>query len=382
VSLTGERTTDRGEQRPSAFGRTPEGSAVELHTLTNAGGIELRVITYGGIIVSLRIPDRDGRLDDVVLGHDDLAGYLESDAYFGAIIGRYGNRIACGRFTVDGVTHQLVQNNGRNHLHGGARGFDKVVWNAEPFVDESSRGVALRYESVDGEQGYPGSLSARVTYTLGDHNELIIDYEATASRVTPVNLTQHTYWNLGGQAADDVLDHELMIDAETFTPVDDELIPTGALASVAGTPFDFREPRRVGARVDGDDEQLRHAGGYDHNFVLRRSGAGLSHAARLVEPVTGRVVDVHTTEPGLQFYSGNFLDGSIRGKSGRVYGHRGGLCLETQHFPDSPNQPHFPPTILRPGDTYRSKTVYAFGVAPDREGASRRPPAAGRQRNR
>ena len=348
--------------RRDRFGHAPDGSAVDLFTFSNVRGIELRVITYGGIIVSLRTPDRDGHMDDIVLGHDDVDGYVRSASYFGAIIGRYGNRIARGRFTLDGVDYQLVQNDGRNHLHGGARGFDKVVWSAEPFAEHGARGLRLRYRSADGEQGYPGSMTAHVTYTLTDDNELVVDYEGTATRPTPVNLTQHTYWNLAGRAADDVLAHQLTIDASHFTPVDAELIPTGALASVAGTAFDFRTPLSIGARIDGGDEQLRHAGGYDHNFVLNRSDDALSHAARLFEPTTGRVLDIHTTEPGLQFYSGNFLDGRIRGKAGRVYRHRGGLCLETQHFPDSPNQPHFPPVVLRPGSEYRSSTVYAFSV--------------------
>lgn len=330
-------------------------------------------MTYGGIIVSLRTPDRDGRFDDIVLGHDDVDGYVESDSYFGALIGRYGNRIAHGRFTLDGVRHQLVVNNGHNHLHGGARGFDKVVWAATPFAESGGRGLVLEYESADGEQGYPGTVNARVTYTLTDDDEFGIEYWATTSRATPINLTQHTYWNLVGGTAEDVLAHELTIFASRFTPVDAELIPTGELAPVAGTAFDFRASRAIGARIADDDAQLRHAGGYDHNFVLDRSDGGLAHGAHLFEPRTGRAVDVYTTEPGLQFYSGNFLDGTIRGKEGRVYPHRGGLCLETQHFPDSPNQPHFPSAVLRPGEEYRSRTVYVFtaeGAAPPARSSS------------
>jgi aldose 1-epimerase len=358
---TAARTAGGATPRREPFGHAPDGTAVELFTFANAGGIELGVMTFGGIIVSLRTPDLEGRLDDVVLGHDDVDGYVRSASYFGAIIGRYGNRIAAGRFTLDGVTYQLVTNDGRNHLHGGARGFDKVVWTGASFEHAGAQGLVLSYASADGEQGYPGSLTARVMYSLTDHNELVIDYQLTAGQPTPVNLTQHTYWNLAG-GAHDVMDHELTITASHFTPIDAELIPTGAIAAVEGTAFDFRVPRPIGARIDDDDEQLRHAGGYDHNFVLSRSGDGLSHAARLFEPTTGRVLDIHTTEPGLQFYSGNFLDGSIRGKAGRAYGHRGGLCLETQHFPDSPNQPHFPPTVLRPGAEYRSRTVFLFGL--------------------
>ena len=345
-----------------SFGHAPDGTPVDAVTFSNARGTELRVITYGAIIVSLRTADRDGRFDDVVLGHDDVDGYVASNSYFGALVGRYGNRIAGGRFTLDGVAYQLTQNNGRNHLHGGVKGFDKVVWAVEPFAHKGARGVSLRHRSVDGDEGYPGALSARVTYALTDHNELIIDYKAATTRATPVNLTQHTYWNLAGDRADDVTAHELTIGASRFTPVDQELIPSGAIAPVVDTPLDFRTPRPIHTCIDDDDEQLRYAGGYDHNFVLDRFGDELSHAAHLHEPLTGRVLDIHTTEPGLQFYSGNFLDGSIRGKGGRVYQHRGGLCLETQHFPDSPNQPHFPPVVLRPGTEYRSTTVYTFGV--------------------
>jgi aldose 1-epimerase len=348
--------------RKEAFGHAPDGTGVDLYTFANARGIELAVATYGGIIVCLRVPDRHGQLDDVVLGHDDVDGYVRSASYFGAIIGRYGNRIGRGRFFVDGVPYQLDTNDGSNHLHGGTRGFDKVVWSAEPFARVAERGVMLRYTAADGEQGYPGSLSAEVTYTLADTDTLVIDYRATTTRPTPVNLTQHTYWNLSGSRGDDVLEHELTINASRITPVDRELIPTGSTMPVAGTPFDFRAAWPIGARIDEPAEQLRHAGGYDHNFVLDRTGDGLTPAARLHHDGTGRVLEIHTTEPGLQFYSGNFLDGTIRGKAQRVYGHRGGLCLETQHFPDSPNKPHFPTTLLRPGAEYRSRTTFHFSV--------------------
>lgn len=358
----GEPRATTAMPRRAPFGRAPDGTAVDLFTFANARGTELRVMTYGGIIVSLRVADRAGRFDDVVLGHDDVDGYVRSASYFGAIIGRYGNRIRGGRFTLDGVTYELATNNGPNHLHGGVRGFDKVVWSAEPFAHDGSRGITLGYVSVDQEEGYPGTLTALVTYTLSEQNELLVDYLATTDRATPVNLTQHTYWNLAGGLADDVLAHELTIQASQFTPVDRELVPTGAITSVSGTPFDFRTVTPIGRRIDADDEQLRRAGGYDHNFVLDRTGDGLGFAARLSEPLTGRVLDVHTTEPGLQFYSGNFLDGSFRGKAGRTYGHRAGLCLETQHFPDTPNQPHFPPALLRPGAEYRSRTLFRFGV--------------------
>jgi len=344
----------------SPFGTTPAGEPVELFTLTNPRGIEVRAMTYGGIIVSLRTPDRDGRLGDIVLGYDSLEGYLRDTPYFGAIIGRYGNRIAGGRFTLDGETYTLATNNGRNHLHGGVRGFDKVVWTGEAFETDSGVGVVFRYTSPNGEEGYPGTLRAEVTYTLTDDGKLVFDYLAATDRATPVNLTQHTYFNLAGGG--DILGHELMLAADRYTPVDSTLIPTGELAFVDGTPFDFRRPTPIGERIGGDHVQLENGLGYDHNFVLNRADTGLVHAARVVEPVSGRTLDVWTTEPGVQFYSGNFLDGSITGKGGRVYTHRTGFCLETQHFPDSPNHPDFPSTILRPGDEYRSRTVLAFGV--------------------
>jgi aldose 1-epimerase len=345
------------------FGNLPDGTPVGVFTLTNAKGVEVRAITYGGIIVSLRVPDRNGRLEDVVLGYDSLEGYLRSSPYFGAVVGRYGNRIAKGRFVLDGVTYRLATNNGPNHLHGGLEGFDKVVWQGEPFQSDSGVGVALSYTSPDGEEGYPGTLRARVRYLLTDQNELVVDYDATTDKATPVNLTQHSYFNLVGGGRRDILDHQLWINADGYTPVDSTLIPTGAVDSVAGTPFDFRTPTAIGARIGADHPQLRFGGGYDHNWVLRREGSGLAHAARLVEPTSGRTLDMYTTEPGLQFYSGNFLDGTITGKGGQVYGHRYGLCLETQHYPDSPNHPQFPSTILRPGDEYRSRTVFVFGVA-------------------
>ena len=344
------------------FGRTADGQKVELFTLTNAHGIEVRAINYGGIIVSLRVPDRAGHLGDVVLGYDSLDGYLKATPYFGAIVGRYGNRIAKGAFTLEGRTYKLVTNNGPNHLHGGTRGFDKVVWKADPFDGPSGVGVVLTYTSPDGEEGYPGTLNARVTYTLTDRDELSFEYFATTDKATPINLTQHSYFNLAGEGTRDVLDHQLTIDADRYTPVDATLIPTGKLASVAGTPFDFRKATAIGARIEEKDEQIMRGGGYDHNFVLNRKGPGLARVIRLTEPTSGRVIDVSTTEPGVQFYSGNFLDGSVTGKSGHVYRRRYGLCLETQHFPDSPNHPSFPSTILRPGGEYHSKTVLAFST--------------------
>jgi aldose 1-epimerase len=347
----------------ASFGTTAEGTPVEIFTLRNAGGMEVRVTNYGGIIISLTAPDRDGRMADIVLGFDSIAPYLAGTPYFGAIIGRYGNRIAGGRFTLDGETYTLATNNGPNHLHGGERGFDKVVWDAEPFESEGERGLILRYTSPDGEEGYPGTLEATVTYTLTDGSELIVEYVATTDQATPVNLTQHSYFNLAGAGTGNILDHELMIAATSFTPVDSTLIPTGEIAPVEGTPFDFRTATPIGARIDADDPQIRNGPGYDHNFVLDRTGTGLELAARVTHPGSGRTLEIRTTEPGLQFYSGNFLDGTITGKDGLVYDHRSGFCLETQHFPDSPNQPSFPSTILRPGEEYRTRTVFAFGVA-------------------
>jgi aldose 1-epimerase len=354
----GTTMTRRVERAP--FGTTPAGDSIEVFTLTNAHGMEVRAITYGGIITSLRTPDRTGRLDDIVLGFDSLAGYVRGTPYFGSIIGRYGNRIARGRFTLEGKTYELATNNGQNHLHGGNKGFDKVIWAGEPIESDSAVGVVFTYTSPDGEEGYPGRLDVRVTYTLTDQNELIIDYFAQTDQPTPVNLTQHSYFNLA--AGGDILGHELMINAAGYTPVDSTLIPTGEIAPVAGTPFDFRTPVAIGARINQDDAQIRNGLGYDHNFVLDRSGGGLAHAARVSEPTTGRTLDIYTTEPGIQFYSGNFLDGTITGKGGRVYQHRTGFCLETQHYPDSPNQPTFPSTMLRPGEEYRSQTVFRFGV--------------------
>lgn len=355
-----EQPSDRPGVTRQPFGQTADGTPVEMFVLTNRQGIQVRAITYGGIITSLRVPDRTGALADVVHGFESIEGYLKGHPYFGSIVGRYGNRIAKGQFSLEGRTHTLAVNNGPNHLHGGLKGFDKVVWQGEPLT--KGTGVAFSRTSPDGEEGYPGNLKVRVTYTLSDANELSIEYEATTDKATPVNLTQHTYFNLAGHDSGDILGHELTIHADRYTPVDSTLIPTGELAPVAGTPFDFRKGETVGARINTAHEQLKHAGGYDHNFVLNRTAEGVQSAARLVDPKSGRTLEVSTSEPGLQFYSGNFLDGSITGKGGVVYGHRSGLCLETQHFPDSPNKPGFPSTILNPGETYETRTVYRFGV--------------------
>jgi aldose 1-epimerase len=334
---------------------------VTLFTLTNAHGMEVRAMNYGGIIVSLRVPDRKGEFADVVLGHENLEGYTPNPPYFGVIVGRYANRIANGKFTLDGKTYDLPKNDGPNTLHGGTtRTFDRVLWDAEPL--KGKNGVAFTYVSKDGDDGFPGNLKATVTYILNDSNELTIDYEATTDKATPINLSQHSYFNLAGEGTGDILNHEIMINADRFTPVDKFLIPTGELRAVKGTPFDFTTAKKIGADIDGKDEQLTLGHGYDHNFVLNRKGAGLSLAARVYEPTSGRMMEVSTTQPGVQFYTGNFLDGTVTGKHGHVYKHRYGLCLETQHFPDSPNHPNFPNAILRPGETFREKTVFKFST--------------------
>jgi aldose 1-epimerase len=347
------------------FGQTPDGKRVELYTLTNSRGMQVRAISYGAIIQAIRVPDRSGRVADVTLGFDSLQGYLTDSPYFGAIVGRYANRIARGRFTLGGHTYRLATNNGPNHLHGGLKGYDKVVWRGESFQRADTVGVKFEHTSPDGDEGYPGTVEVAVTYTLTPGNELIVEYAASADRPTPLNLSQHSYFNLAGEGSGDILKHELTIDAERYTPVDSTLIPTGALASVANTPFDFRRPATIGARIEKNYRQLKYGEGYDHNFVLNRSGPGLQHAVHVLDPKTGRMLDISTTEPGLQFYSGNFLDGTITGKAGHVYAHRAALVLETQHFPDSPNHPAFPSTILRPGKDYRSRTVFAFGLQPE-----------------
>jgi aldose 1-epimerase len=362
LTLLSGCTMDGARVSRAPFGQLPDGRRVELFTLTNAHGLEVRVMTYGAIITAIRTPDRMGRHADIALGFDSLAGYLAGSPYFGAIVGRYANRIARGQFMLDGVTYHLARNNGPNSLHGGALGFDKVLWSGEPFQNEGAGGVKLRYDSPDGEEGYPGAVSVQVTYTLTDADELIVDYDASTTKATPLNLSQHTYWNLHGDQGN-ILDHVLTLNASAITPVDSTLIPTGQIAPVAGTPFDFRQPTAIGARIGESNEQLRFGRGYDHNWVIDQTTPGaLTPAARLEDPVSGRRIDIRTTEPGMQFYSGNFLDGSITGKGGRVYGHRTGLCLETQHFPDSPNHANFPSTIVRPDQHYRSQTIIAFSA--------------------
>lgn len=346
----------------SSFGTTAGGEDVTLYTLHNKSGMKAEITNYGGIVVSLTAPDRDGHFEDIVLGYETLAEYEKENPYFGALIGRYGNRIGKGQFMLDGETYQLTVNDGQNHLHGGERGFDKVVWDAKMEEAENGPSLLLGYVSQDGEEGYPGTLHAVVRYTLSHENELLIEYEADTDRATPVNLTHHSYFNLSGNAKRDILGHSLEIHAEQFTPVDDTLIPTGEYRPVEGSPFDFRSAKLIGQDIEADDEQLRYGLGYDHNWVIDRDAdKEWRQVATLSDPESGRVMTIHSNEPGLQFYSGNFLDGSLVGK-GAVYTHRYGLCLETQHFPDGPNQPDFPGTILQPGEVYTTKTVYTFGV--------------------
>jgi aldose 1-epimerase len=348
----------------SDFGKTSEGIAVYRYVLSNRKGIEAVVTSYGATLVSLRVPDRNGKAADIVLGYDDLAGYEEGKSFLGATIGRYGNRIAGGEFTLDGKVFHLPKNDGPNSLHGGTRGFNKRVWTGVDRSRADAQVLELSYTSPDGEEGYPGTLKAKVTYTLpAEASELRIDYSATTDKDTIVNLTNHSYFNLSGDASKEIVDHQLLLRAPQFTPVDATLIPNGELRAVRGTPFDFTVPTTIGARINQDHEQLKFGKGYDHNWVLERTKKGaLQLAAEVFEPTSGRVLQVLTTEPGIQFYSGNFLDGTAKGKGGQLYSHRTGLCLETQHFPDSPNHPKFPSTVLKPGEPYRSTTVLRFSV--------------------
>lgn len=351
------------------FGKLPTGEEASLYTLQTATGFRVDLTNYGGAIVRLFAPDLHGKPADVVLGFDSVEGYVAHSSYFGALIGRFGNRIAHGRFTLDGHTYSLPTNNTPAgipcHLHGGPHGFDRVLWRAEPFAAAEGPALRLRHTSRDGEEGYPGQLEVEVVYTVTADNTLRIDYTATTDAPTIVNLTNHSYFNLAGEGVENILGHVLCLNAPSYTPVNAGLIPTGRIAPVAGTPFDFVAPHTIGERIEHPNEQLRFAGGYDHNFVLARPAddtATLALAATVLEPQSGRLLEVHTTEPGLQFYSGNFLNGSFAGKHDHVYPKRGGFCLETQHFPDSPNQPTFPPVILRPGQTRRSTTEYRFRI--------------------
>ncbi len=349
-----------GEVSRQPFGRTKDGKAVEIFTLRNSKGAEARISNYGGLVVSLKVPDRNGQMGDVVLGYDTLADYIKDTPYFGAMIGRYGNRIAKGKFTLDGKEYTLAVNNGPNALHGGLKGFDKVVWTPKVLLLPEGAALELRYVSKDGEEGYPGTLSVVAVYALTDDNALKLEYTATTDKDTVVNLTQHSYFNLAGKG--DILSHEVMMPASKFTPVDSTLIPTGELRPVDGTPFDFRKPTAIGARIKQDDEQLKFGNGYDHNWVMDKPMGQLGLMARVYEPTTGRVLEVISTEPGLQFYSGNFLDGSNKGKGGWVYQFRNGFCMEPQHYPDSPNQPKFPSVVLKPGQTYKNTIIFKFSV--------------------
>ena len=345
------------------FGTLPSGQKVTLYTLTNSKGASATISDYGGLVTSLRMPDRGGKFDDVVLGYGSLEGYLKESPYFGALIGRYGNRIAKGVFTLGGTTHHLPVNNGPNSLHGGIKGFDKVLWNATPVMTGGGPSLKLSYTSKDGEEGYPGTLSVTAVYTLTDRNELKLVYRATTDKPTIVNLTHHSYFNLAGQGNGTILDHLVTLKAGHFTPVDKDLIPTGEIASVKGTPFDFRKPTAIGARINQPDQQLHFGGGYDHNWVADKIPHTLGLIAKVEDPRSGRVLEVLSTEPGVQFYTGNFLDGTITGKEDKVYPHRSGFCLEPQHFPDSPNHPNFPSVVLKPGQTYKNTIIYRFKTA-------------------
>lgn len=338
-----------------SFGKTPDGQEVDLYTLKKANGLKARITTYGAILVSLEVPDKNGKPDDITLGFDTLEGYIKGHPYFGAIVGRYANRIGAAKFKLDGTEYKLAANNGPNHLHGGLRGFDKVVWTAEDAKAERNQVyLKLSYTSKDGEEGYPGNLECTVTYTLTKDDELKIDYEAQTDKKTVINLTNHTYWNLAGQGNGDILGHELMLNADKYTPVDEGLIPTGEIKSVKDSPMDFTKPMIIGSRI----EQVE--GGYDHNYVLNTGEKKMPLCARVYEHTSGRIMEIYTIEPGVQFYTGNFLDGSITGKAGKVYKKHYGFCLETQHFPDSPNKPDFPSVVLKPGDKYKTVTVHKF----------------------
>ncbi|MEP7271245.1 MAG: aldose epimerase family protein [Acidobacteriota bacterium] len=361
--LTAFGQTGKAMLKKESFGKTADGHNVDLYTGRNSNGVEVKIATFGGIVTSIKVPDRNGKFEDVVLGFDKLDPYLKAHPYFGAIVGRYANRIAKGRFTLGGVEYKLAVNNEPNHLHGGNKGFDEVVWAAsKPLTVPDGFGIELTYLSKDGEEGYPGNLSVKVTYTLTSKNELRIDYDATTDKDTVINLTNHSYFNLAGQGNGDILNHRLMINADRFTPTDAGAIPTGELRSVAGTPFDFTTPTAIGERISQSHEQLVLGKGYDHNWVLNGQMGTLRQAAKVVEPTSGRVLEVWTTEPGLQFYSANYLDGTLTGKAGKKYERRYGFCLETQHYPDSPNQPTFPTTVLKKGARYRTTTVFKFSV--------------------
>jgi aldose 1-epimerase len=353
----------KSTMKKQPFGKTGDGQAADLYTLTNKKGMEVTITNFGGIIVSLKVPDRSGKFEDVALGYDSIDGYLTNKAFFGALIGRYGNRIAHGKFALSGKTYTLPKNDGDNTLHGGPEGFNKRLWTAKDVSTPKGQALELTYLSADGEEGFPGNLKTKVVYTLNDQDELTIAYSATTDKETVVNLTNHSYFNLAGQGNGDILSHELMIKGDQITAVDATLIPTGELRAVKGTPFDFNHATAIGARINQDDPQLKVGKGYDHNWVLNDHGSRTPVlVAEAYEPKSGRVLQVLSTEPGVQFYSGNFLDGTIQGKGNKAYNHRYGFCLETQHFPDSPNHPKFPSTTLKPGQTYSTTTIFKFST--------------------
>ncbi len=347
----------------SDFGMMPDSTIIEKYTLKNANGVEMDVITYGGRIISLKVPDKNGKIENVVLGYNSLEDYLnDSDPFFGALIGRYGNRIAKGKFTLNGTEYTLATNNGENHLHGGVLGFDRVVWNVEPLESEKGPSLKLSYLSKDGEEGYPGNLNVTVVYALTNDNVFEVYYEATTDKATVVNLTQHAYFNLSGDFTKPILDHELTINADKYLPVDATLIPTGELADVTNTPFNFRTAKRVGKQIEADNDQLKKGLGYDHCWILNNQNNGMRFAASAYQPESGILLEIYTDEPGIQFYSGNFLDGTLPMPNGGTYAHRTGFCLETQHYPDSPNQRNFPSTVLNPGETYKTTTSFKFST--------------------
>lgn len=349
----------KGSMTKTDFGKTPDGQSVELYTLRNSKGMEAQICNYGGIVTTLKVPGNDGKFDDVVLGYDNLDGYLKSSPFFGCIVGRYGNRIGGAKFTLDGKTYTLAVNNGPNSLHGGIKAFDKVVWKV---VKATGNSLELQYTSKDGEEGFPGNLDVTAIYSVTDDNELCLDYKAKTDKPTVLNLTHHSYFNLAGQGTGDILGHEVFINSDKITPVNKDLIPTGDYASVEGTPLDFRTPTAIGARIDSPDQQLQFGSGYDHNWVINKPANHLGLQARAYDPKTGRVMEVWSTEPGVQFYTGNFLDGTITGKGGAVYKRRSGFCFEPQHYPDSPNKPNFPSVVLRPGQTFKSTIIYRFST--------------------
>ena len=368
VNMNANRETPPASSvKQETFGKTADGREAKIFTLANNKGGEARITDYGATVVSLKMPDRDGKSDDIVLGMNSVdeytnAAYLKANSYFGAIAGRYANRINKGQFSLDGKKYQLTTNNGANHLHGGKVGFDKVFWTGREFSAANGSAVEFTYQSKDGEEGYPGNLTAKVVYTLTDDNELKIDYTATTDKETVVNLTHHSYFNLAGAGSGDILQQKLQINADKFSPINDESIPTGELKSVENTPFDFRQSKEIGRDIQTADEQLKNGKGYDHNFVLNGVAGEMRQAAVATEEKSGRVMEVTTTEPGIQLYTGNFLDGSLKGKNGAIYNFRNGFCLETQHYPDSPNHADYPSTVLKPGETYKTSTVYKFSA--------------------